>query len=63
MTKVHENKLQREATSYGGFFSSSKQSWGQPQKVPPSHHGVRGGVPPNWRLLHPRHLGPLEMRP
>ena len=48
---------------YGGFSSSSKEFWRHPQEVPPSHHGVRGGVPPNRRLPHPRYLGPLEMRP
>ena len=28
----------------------------------PSHYGVGGGVPPKWRLPHPPHSGPLEMR-
>ena len=30
--------------------------------MPPSHCGVGGGVPPNGRLPHPPHLGPLETR-
>ena len=47
---------------YGGFSSSSQEFWRHPQKVPPSHNEVGGGVPPNRRLPHPRPLGPLEMR-
>ena len=48
---------------YSGFSSSSKEFWRHPREVPPSHHEVRGGVPPNRRLPHPCPLGPLEMRP
>ena len=59
MTKVHENKPRRGVASYGGFFSSSKQSWRQPQKVPPSHPGASGGSASYSEASSPLPPGPL----